>query len=335
MTQRFLITVLAALLVIGLFSSGAIAAKYDYGKYKIGGGGSGEEGFFVQFEPMLSNPRNTDAVVASSVSTGGAPALNFSLIPDWDGDFAGRLTAGYSWSDGKKLFGSIWSTTSEQTASAVAPAGTEYGITIGPALPTGDGSASSYAFATEVSASLADIGFSKTQEMGDGFEMEWAISLRYANFEETMDGIYAGVDGYARSVVALKSNEGDMIGGRVGVRGRYFMTDSISATASLGMTMLDGEITSSSSLTQSGLTTPESFSSLKDDSRSGNIRDFDVALTWHSSSDNIRISFGWEQQNWEGIAKDMMRFFPGEGAVLRDRDSVAFSAYKLGMFFQF
>jgi hypothetical protein len=334
MTQRFLKLVLTAALVIGLLGPGAAAATYDYGKYKTGSSGSGEEGFFFLLEPMLANPRNTDAAVATSVTSGGAPALYFSLIPDWDGDFAGRLTAGYSWGGGKKIYASVWTSTSEQTASGT-PIGADYFITIGPPLPVGDGSISSYTFATEITASTADIGFAKTQEMGDGFEMEWAVSLRYANFEETMDGVYAGVQGYVSPIVALKRNEGDMVGARVGVRGRYFMTESLSATASLGMTVLDGELTAVSSLTQSGLTTPESFSSLTDDGRSGTIRDFDAALTWHSSSDSFRLSLGWEQQNWDGIAKDMMRFFPGGGAVLRERDSVAFSAYKLGMFFQF
>ena len=70
---------------------------------------------------------------------------------------------------------------------------------------------------------------------------------------------------------------------------------------------------------------------LKDDGRSGSIRELDLALVWHSSSDTVRVWLGWEQQVWEDIAADLMRNFPGTVAVLRERDSVTFSGYKLGV----
>ena len=49
----------------------------------------------------------------------------------------------------------------------------------------------------------------------------------------------------------------------------------------------------------------------------------------------MRLSLGWEQSNWGGIAADLLRTAPNTGVTLADRDSVVFSAYKLGVAVQF
>jgi hypothetical protein len=109
--------------------------------------------------------------------------------------------------------------------------------------------------------------------------------------------------------------------------------------AGLGFSFLDGELTGSSGLIPVGSanagTEPSSFASITDDGRSGNIVDFDLRIGWCNASDRFRVWLGWEQSIWSEIAQDPLRNFPGTTAPLRERDSVAFSGYKLGLYFRF
>jgi hypothetical protein len=98
-------------------------------------------------------------------------------------------------------------------------------------------------------------------------------------------------------------------------------------------------LTGSSSLTPSGSSnsanTPSSLAKITDDSRSGSIRDVDLTVSWRAVGEAVRVWVGWEQQIWDGITTDLVRNFPGTVAPLRDRDSVVFSGYKVGVFVRF
>jgi len=141
------------------------------------------------------------------------------------------------------------------------------------------------------------------------------------------------------SFAAAKSNEGEMFGVRARVRGSYRIGQRISLNAGLGFSFLDGELTADSQLTPTGTsnsaTTPAARATFADDGRSGTIRDVDVFAAWHSSGDAFRVLLGWEQGVWDGIARDLVRNFPGTSAPLQERDSVTFSGYKLGLFLRF
>ena len=80
---------------------------------------------------------------------------------------------------------------------------------------------------------------------------------------------------------------------------------------------------------------PRSFAAAQDDGRSGSILDFDVVAGWHGKNDGLRFWIGWEQSIWNDITTDLVRNFPGTTAPLRERDSVTFSGYKLGVSFRF
>ena len=69
---------------------------------------------------------------------------------------------------------------------------------------------------------------------------------------------------------------------------------------------------------------------VKDDGRSGSIRELDVRLAWYALDDRMKISLGWEQWTWDELAADLVRNFPGTSAPLRDRDEVVFSGYIVG-----
>jgi len=320
-------------------------AQYRYGKYRYS---SSDQGFFVFAEMALTNPRNADTVVATFEQTDGIGGQNatYPVIPPWGDDPAGRIGVGYSWASGNKLVATFWGFQADQTSSGVGPEEGRLHFAIGPPIPTDVagvyegtyGAPGSYDIMTEITARTADIAWVKELEISDSLNLEWSLGLRYASYEEAMEGSYnTGLSMGSINYQAAKSNEGDMIGFRTGVRGSFFLTSQLSVSGALAFSMLDGELTASSVLTEGeslvGGTT--NFAGISDDSRSGMIFDFDTALTWHSSSDRLRVSLGWEQSIWNDIATDLARNFPGTTAPLAARDSVTFSGYKLGLFFRF
>lgn len=324
MIQRSVRLVILAAITLCACLPTAEAAKYRYGRYR---GGGQDQGFYLYLEGAFANPRNVDNVVGTSQNGG---ALN-PIVPDWGDDPAFRLGLGYQWASGNSLEGAFWSFNSD------VPAFYDGALffSIGPPI-TGVGdfsSAGQLDVVTEVTGTTADLNWKRSAELSDAFQMEWSVGLRYANFEETTVGRYAGLGGGTYDV--SKSNEGDMVGVKLGVRGSYRLSDRFSVSSHLGFSMLDGENSAASSLTLAGQTSPASSSSLTDDGRSGTIRDFDVALNWHLSGDRARVWFGWEQSTWERIASDLVRNFAGTSVPLRDRDDVSFSGYKLGVAFRF
>jgi hypothetical protein len=200
------------------------------------------------------------------------------------------------------------------------------------------GSPGFYDITTEISAMTADLAWIKESELDESFNVEWSIGLRFAGFEETMEGSYnTGLNMGSIRYAAAKSNEGEMIGLRTGIKGTYRISGSISISGGLGFSFLDGELTASSALAEGAdlLGEPSNFSGFVDDSRSGTIVDAEAAVSWHNSSDRFRVSLGWDQSMWNDIVTDLVRNFPGTTAPLKERDSVSFSGYKLGLYFRF
>jgi hypothetical protein len=197
---------------------------------------------------------------------------------------------------------------------------------------------------TKISARTVDLAWAREQELSESFSMEWSLGLRYATFEETMDGLYDDVSSIDPAFGSIrysadKSNEGEMIGAKASARATYRFARSFSVGAALGFSHMDGELTASSLLSPIGSDNasvePSGFAAVRDDGRSGNILDFDLVLAWHNSNDWLRVWVGWEQSAWNGIAEDLVRNFPGTTVPLRPRDSVTFSSYKLGVFVKF
>jgi hypothetical protein len=282
--------------------------RYNYGGRSYAGG---EGGFVVSLEAGLANPRDTDNVVAAA-----GPNV---VIPQWDDELAGRLGVGYIFGNGSTLGLAVWGYTTDQSEAGVGA----FEFPIGPT----DGF--SFDVKTEIKARTVDVSWAVPHEVADAFEMEWSVGLRYAGFEETTDGMY-GTTGGPR--VAAKSNQGDMLGARIGGRGRY-RVGSFSLGAGLGLSLLDGEIEASSSLTPQPAGTSPLV--LTDDSRSGSILDVDVRAAWHGVGDALSLWVGWEQQKWQDIAADLARNLPGSSLISRDRDSVTFSWVKAGVSYRF
>ncbi len=297
---------LSAVTILLLCGTSAAQTRYDYG-----GSAYGQEGGFIVFvEAGLANPRNTDNIVAAS-----GPNV---VIPQWDDEFAGRLGFGYQWSNNSKLVLSVWSFSAEQSAADSLPTAA-FEFPIGPTMGSG------FDITTEVSGLTTDVAWGVTHEPTDAFSLEWSVGLRYARFEETTDGTYNG------TLTVDKSLQGDMLGAKLAGRGTYRIRP-FSASVGVGYSALDGELDARSSLTPPAGTVPVL---LIDDSRSGTILDLDVNAAWHSSDDGFSVWLGWEQQVWEDIAADLTRNLPGSDVPSRERDSVTFSWFKVGVSYRF
>ena len=338
----------AVLLVAGV--PPAEAARYRYGT-SGGGGTTSEGGFFLFLEGITANPRNTDSVVATTEAVedfgGGTNSLT-QIVPLWENDFAGRFGGGYGWGEGHSFVVSFWGFETDQASSGSGPSGGFTHFAIGPPIrrTSGDydgdqGNPGSWETLTEIEAATADAAYVHEQAVAESFTLAWSAGLRYATYEERTNGSYdeAGIPLGVSSFAASKSNEGEMIGLRGALRGRWRFAKSFAVDAALGLAFLDGELRGRSSLVPDGsanaATTPASLAEITDDSRSGTQRDMELTASWFVVGEAVRIWAGWEQQVWEGIVTDQVRNFPGTSAPLRNRDSVTLSGYKLGVFVRF
>jgi len=349
---RIRIAAVAAMLALALtVALPAEAAKYRYGNYS---GGGGESGLTVSLEGGLVNVRNGDNVYATSETLqifGGGVNSVVALTPASEDDASAKLGLTYQWASGNQLKLSFWNYSTETAAAGNGPLGGRLYYAIGPPIDLGGGSFAGvsgnpgyYDLTTETDASAIDIAFAREHEIADDFRMEWSAGLRYASFEESTSGFYDddlfGGSGFGDNrYAAAKTTEGEMLGLRLAARGSYFFTSSFSASAGIGVSFADGEIDAFSRLTPTGLvnsgTQPTSLATVFDDGRSGRTFDVESRLTWHSSSDRFRLWLGWSQQEWSGIASDLLRNFPATARPLESRDSVVFSGYTLGGSYRF
>lgn len=312
------------------------AGKYAYGGYRPYGNGAAASGFYVHVEAGLYNPRNTDAVAATVVSGG----VTTQALPVWDDEMGGRLAVGYRFDSGSRLEIAVWGYESD---TGIADSGTGSDVVffgIGPAAtsaggPISSGSPGFFAVNTEFEAMIADVTYGKSAEVAERLTLEWSLGARYAHYEENHLGLYGDTTG-SNLFDAAKSLEGEGFGVRAALEGRFALTPAWALKTGLGFSFLDGELTGSSSLLPRGQPgVAGAVATVFDDSRSGEIRDFDVAIEWTAWRDALRLSLGWEQSRWDGLPEDLLRNLTGSAAVLRERDSVTFSGYRLGVAFRF
>lgn len=321
--------------LLGAATPAEARGKYSYRGYRSAGGGQ-EAGFYVQVEGGLFNPRNTDAVLATTVSGGETS----QVIPVWDDEFAGRFAIGYRFDDGSRVEASVWN-----YSTATGATGTGNGIdvlnfAIGPpatsaGMPIASASPGFYAVNIEIEGTLADVMWAKASEVSERLTMEWSLGVRYADFEESYVGLY-GDTATSNLFDVDKQMTSEGVGVRAAVEGRYRLSGSLALSGSLGLSFLDGEISASSTTAPRGQAgVLGATSNVFDDSRSGEIRDFDINVVWSGQGDRLQLSLGWEQSNWDGLTSDLLRNLPGMTSTLRERDSVTFSGYKIGVFFRF
>lgn len=334
-----------------VLASPAVAQSYGYGY-----GGYEEEGFFVFLDAALAQPGDTDQVVGEIVNASGTVQTAGAIVTDWGAGVAGRFGFGYRWATGGKLSVSYWQFDDDETLAAEGPAGGFLNFAIGPATyyagyPTLNfGIPGQAAFDATLEASTVDVAFSQQQELSDILSMEWSVGLRFASFEDGVTGSYdlcaaAGCDGaygYLPGEIAFdadRSTESTMFGVRAGVTGRYRVSDRVAVRSGLALSLLQGDIESTSGLTPTGtlnqpIDPPSRF--LADESnRSGRIVDMDVGVEIDIVEDLLRLNLGYEHSVWDGVPRDLARNPPGLLTVNRPRDSVTFSGARLGIWVRF
>lgn len=334
--SSLLLTVFA--LVIASSTPGIVMADYE----------PLDSWFFVYVEGGVATPKSTDQIVGVVVDTGGAGQIQSSTFvqPDWSSSPVFRVGGGFRWGGGSRVTVSYWQFDDDQSVVADGPAGGDMLFTVGPFIATGSGFANSGSpghadFTANIQAQTVDIAWGRLKTMGDFFDVEWSLGFRYAHFEETITGIYDN-DASTGSSFGLeqwggfKSNEGEMIGARAAVRGTYFLTDRIAGTASVGFSMLQGEVTSTSSFwdaDQGGR--PAATATINDDTRSGRIQDLDLGIMIFMRDDTLRFKFGYESSFWDGVPSDLVRNTNGSAVAVRDRDDIGFSAFTFGAYLEF
>lgn len=338
MIQRSLKNATIAIVALALLGGTVSAApKYRYGRYRKAGKkapgparavATQEQGFYVYVDGMLANPRNTDAVVVTADNGG----ILTPIVPLWEDQAAGRFGFGYQWAGGNRLEGRLTSFSTDVDTFVDGSLGSlgMLHFAIGPPVPgVGDvGSPGTALTNTEISMTTADVQFGHVHGTTESFTFDWSLGLRYALFEQDEVATYTQLGG--SSYTANKSNEGEMVGVRAAARGEYRFAQNFSFSGAFGLSLLDGELTAQSSLTEVGQSSPASFSALTDDSRSGWIQEVDVAAHWYLAQDRVRLSLGWSQANWQDIADDLMRNFSTTSTPLAPRPDVTLSAYVVG-----
>ncbi len=343
------------LLAAGLLLAGPAAAYNGYAQE--------DEGFFIFLDAALTTPGNTDQVVAFSNDLSGLTQGFTPLAMDWGSGVAGKFGVGYRWG-ASSISVSYWQFSDDESLRADGPNGGEMQWTIGPAsyfnyygvyYPI-------YTFATpghvdfkaELDAATFDVDFKHAVPVGDLFDLEWSVGLRYATFEEKIEGVYdvcattgcQGVYGGPPFNLlfgdarfdARKTNEGDMFGVKAGIGGTYFATDSLAIASQISFSVMTGEVESRSGLTPSGLVNsidPPTLAVRTDDARTGNIGEIDVGLRWYLAGDRVWLSLGYRHAFWDDIAADLLRNTPGILTANRDRDKVTFSGPYLGLRWNF
>jgi len=318
-----------------------------------------EAGFFLFLDAALTRAGGTDQVVAENVGINSSPQVTEQIAMDWDDGLSGRLGFGYRWATGNKVTVSYWQYDDDaKLLTAQGPNDGYMNFAIGPATyydgyPTFNfGFPGTAVFNANIKASTADVSFGRDQSLADSFRMEWNLGLRYAKFEEDVNGLYDlcatsgcwasyyGITGFGEvSFNAQKTNSSEMFGAVASARGRYFVSPNFAVTGMIGFSFLGGETESFSGLIPTGSFNstfdPPTEMRVKDDSNTGTILDFDAGIEWYIVPDLFRLDFALYQSRWDGLPEDMTRNAPGVIPVLDPRDSMSFSGLRIGLWVRF
>jgi hypothetical protein len=325
---------------------------------------SEEEGFFLFLDTVFTTPRNTDQVIAINVDTGLPPPTSGdvqsteTILTGWGSDPAGQLEFGYRWASGNMVSLTYWGYEADQRTRGDGPEGNTMYFGIGPTIISlyegpyyyynysygSFGYSGHHDIVSKIDAKSLTIEAGHTHELSEGFELEWSLGLRWASFEENLDGFYDYYEstnayfGYLR-YAASKTNESTMAGFKIGGKGSYEFNRHVSVNSSLAFSFLQGEVTSTSGLVpDERLGLPSSLFELTDNDRTGTITDFDINVVWHLSDDRYRVWAGYAYSSWDGLAVDLSRksfAIEGEQVGFGVREGVAFSGFKIGVGFLF
>jgi hypothetical protein len=192
-------------------------------------------------------------------------------------------------------------------------------MTIGPFSSVGSGSAFysytsayydlSFDLQQEIEASQVDVRFSRPFDTGnDRLEIDWGVGLRYASFEDTVDGVYVldplGFAGRA-PVSRVVDSDGFGLTGSVGAR-YLFGNGDVGIASNLTLGFLLADVDSSQSFTDvdgfsgnAGLRVSQSSSA---EDEVANTVDFDAGILIRAG-DHVDLEVGWFYRTWTDLAQ--------------------------------
>ncbi len=180
------------------------------------------KGWFIDLDAALATPGNTNTPLQANspgtLAQAGTSDLSSEVeFMDWDDDAALGFGFGYSWGSRGAIQVTYWeySDTAEGSGSSIYYPNYNW-FTIGPTsawsypgFPTAIFDMN-WDFEQEIEARTVDVEFKRSVSTKNPLTIGWSVGLRWASFEDTVDGEYL-VDGLFR-FPAMRHIESDGVG---------------------------------------------------------------------------------------------------------------------------
>ena len=229
----------------------------------LAGSDPDREGWFIDVDFALATPGNTNTPLLASAPAdealccaGSTSFTNDIEWMEWDDDAAYTLGFGYSWGEKGTLRVSYWTYEDTADSSGFAPSYYYAGgynfnwFTVGPTNSWGytfyyD---MGWEFDQEIEATTIDIEYTRTKASSNPLALTYGVGVRYASFEEELEGRYTADPLGAASgpwlFPAQRSTEGDGVGFTASVGALYDFTDYIGISTGIRVGFLTAEVES-------------------------------------------------------------------------------------------
>ncbi|MFQ5701592.1 MAG: Lpg1974 family pore-forming outer membrane protein [Acidobacteriota bacterium] len=301
------------------------------------------EGWFIDLDTALLTPGNTNTPVQSTTRPPFAsrPVDTTVQWTDWDSDAAFRFGFGYSFGREGTLKVSYWNYDDSTSAGGSAPDYTVGGYnwwTVGPVTNL-DGSyyyAQQWQFNHDIEAETIDLEFTRSRAVSKPVLVTYGVGLRYASFEETVDGRYlvdpGGIDARFPASRHIDS-DGFGLTGSLGVD--YDFTEFLGIRTNLRVGFLTADIDAEQELTDldsySGGGTIREEAHFNDEVAT--TIDFDVNLAFHTGP-YLDVDVGWMFTTWSdlvqhNLSRSTQGLFGEPTITGEDRDRINWSGARL------
>ena len=319
------------------------------------------KGWYLAVEAASTTPGNVDTPLLASAppyfATTGLVDLESNVTyTDFDSGLAGGVTFGYSWGSSGRLQVSYWSYSDDQDHAGFEAYYPNFNFfTVGPVGSFYYGVYYDVGFNInqELEASTIDIEYKRPVEMeSSNLTVMWGIGLRYAEFEDELEGQYVldpGSGDYRFPVSREIESEGFGFTGSVGVA-YDFPSEIVGISSNLRVGFLVSDVDAHHSFQDldgyyatTGLKVTES-SSMEDGVTT--TMDFDAGVVLHAG-EKLDFDLGWYFSIWTGMADVALsrRDLLYEGCACEslvsptiqgeDRERISFSGPKIRARFRF
>lgn len=279
--------------------------------------GSEYEGFYIELGAALATPGNTNtAVAAVNPTLIGALAgqgLDSEIIwTDWDDTLSSSFGFGYSWGAKGRLQVTYWeySDNTREEGGAGSTLTSYPWMTIGPVSALGYGYLSpalygmEFEMTQEIEASTIDVEYLRSVSPGESLEMTWGFGLRFADFEDNVDGNYLLDPNdilLSAQIPVFRKVTGDGTGLTGGVGVEYQFTDPFGVRSHLRLGFLTAEVEAEHGWDLPG-GVPAPFQKQTIEDETAVTVDFDLAGRF-GVGDYVDLEVGWFYTSWWDMAQ--------------------------------